>query len=260
MPFTATVLTMFPEAFPGPLGVSLIGTAWREKGLWSLETVDIPRLFHRYAAASWTTPLAGGGPGAVLKADVVARAVDSLPGPKRPLLYMSARGRPLTQARVKGMGQGRRDRRAVRSFRGGGSAGAGRTRVRGGLGRRRGSRRRRGGGDGRDRGVRKTDPRRARLRRQACRPKASRMGFWNIRSTRDRGRSRGWRYPRCCCRAITRRSLDGARRSGRRRRGSGGRTSGRRISPTPARLDLADLRGSPRQMTAKGRKARGEMT
>ena len=41
MPFTATVLTMFPEAFPGPLGVSLIGTAWRELDLWRLETVDI---------------------------------------------------------------------------------------------------------------------------------------------------------------------------------------------------------------------------
>ncbi|HRD29672.1 MAG TPA: tRNA (guanosine(37)-N1)-methyltransferase TrmD, partial [Caulobacter sp.] len=41
MPFTATVLTMFPEAFPGPLGVSLIGTAWREQDLWRLETVDI---------------------------------------------------------------------------------------------------------------------------------------------------------------------------------------------------------------------------
>jgi tRNA (guanine37-N1)-methyltransferase len=43
MPFLATVLTMFPEAFPGPLGVSLIGTAWRERGLWALETVDIRR-------------------------------------------------------------------------------------------------------------------------------------------------------------------------------------------------------------------------
>ena len=100
MPFTATVLTMFPEAFPGPLGVSLIGTAWREKGLWSLETVDI-RAFSTDTRGFLDDTPAGGGPGAVLKADVVARAVDSLPGPKRPLLYMSARGRPLTQARVK---------------------------------------------------------------------------------------------------------------------------------------------------------------
>ena len=100
MPFTATVLTMFPEAFPGPLGVSLIGTAWREKGLWSLETVDI-RAFSTDTRGFLDDTPAGGGPGAVLKADGVARAVDSLPGPKRPLLYMSARGRPLTQARVK---------------------------------------------------------------------------------------------------------------------------------------------------------------
>ncbi len=100
MPFTATVLTMFPDAFPGPLGVSLIGTAWRERGLWELETVDI-RAFSTDTRGFLDDTPAGGGPGAVLKADVVARAVDSLSGPKRPLLYMSARGRPLTQARVK---------------------------------------------------------------------------------------------------------------------------------------------------------------
>ena len=47
MPFTATVLTMFPEAFPGALGVSLIGTAWREQNLWALETVDNSRVFQR---------------------------------------------------------------------------------------------------------------------------------------------------------------------------------------------------------------------
>ena len=98
-PFTATVLTMFPEAFPGPLGVSLIGTAWREKGFWSLETLDIRAFSDDRRGFLDDTP-AGGGSGAVLKADVVARAVDSLTGPKRPLLYMSARGRPLTQARV----------------------------------------------------------------------------------------------------------------------------------------------------------------
>jgi tRNA (guanine37-N1)-methyltransferase len=99
-PFTATVLTMFPEAFPGPLGVSLIGTAWREKGLWALETLDIRGFSEDRRGFLDDTP-AGGGPGQVLKADVVARALDSLSGPPRPLLYMSARGRPLTQARVK---------------------------------------------------------------------------------------------------------------------------------------------------------------
>ena len=98
--FTATVLTMFPEAFPGPLGVSLIGTAWRERKLWSLETVDIRDFSTDKRGFLDDTP-AGGGPGQVLKADVVARALDSVTGPRRPLLYMSARGRPLTQARVK---------------------------------------------------------------------------------------------------------------------------------------------------------------
>lgn len=103
MPFTATALTMFPEAFPGALGVSLIGTAWREKGLWALETVDIRDFSTDKRGFLDDTP-AGGGPGAVLKADVVARALDSIEGAsgsRRPLLYMSARGRPLTQARVK---------------------------------------------------------------------------------------------------------------------------------------------------------------
>jgi tRNA (guanine37-N1)-methyltransferase len=100
MPFTATVLTMFPEAFPGSLGVSLIGTAWREKGLWLLETLDIRDFSDDKRGFLDDTP-AGGGPGQVLKADVVARALDSVEGPPRPLLYMSARGRPLTQARVK---------------------------------------------------------------------------------------------------------------------------------------------------------------
>ena len=100
MPYTATVLTMFPEAFPGPLGVSLIGTAWRERGLWALETVDIREFSTDKRGFLDDTP-AGGGPGQVLKADVVARALDSVSGSSRPLLYMSARGRPLTQARVK---------------------------------------------------------------------------------------------------------------------------------------------------------------
>ena len=99
-PFTATVLTMFPEAFPGPLGVSLIGSAWRERGLWRLETVDIRGFSEDKRGFLDDTP-AGGGPGQVMKADVVARALDSVEGPERPLLYMSARGRPLTQARVK---------------------------------------------------------------------------------------------------------------------------------------------------------------
>src|SRR3954471_19015866 len=100
MSFDVTVLTMFPEAFPGPLGVSLIGTAWRELGLWSLETVDI-RGFSKDKRGFLDDTPAGGGPGQVMRADVIASALDSVERRDRPLLYMSARGRPLSQARVR---------------------------------------------------------------------------------------------------------------------------------------------------------------
>jgi tRNA (guanine37-N1)-methyltransferase len=100
MAFTATVLTMFPDAFPGPLGVSLIGTAWREQDLWRLETVDIRGFSNDKRGFLDDTP-AGGGPGQVMRADVIASALDSVERGGRPLLCMSARGRPLTQARVR---------------------------------------------------------------------------------------------------------------------------------------------------------------
>jgi tRNA (guanine37-N1)-methyltransferase len=99
MSFDVSVLTMFPEAFPGPLGVSLIGTAWREQALWTLETVDI-RAFSKDKRGFLDDTPAGGGPGQVMRADVIASALDSVERRGRPLLYMSARGRPLTQARV----------------------------------------------------------------------------------------------------------------------------------------------------------------
>ena len=100
MSFDCSILTMFPEAFPGPLGVSLIGTAWREQGLWSLETVDI-RAFSKDKRGFLDDTPAGGGPGQVMRADVIASALDSVERRGRPLLYMSARGQPLTQARVR---------------------------------------------------------------------------------------------------------------------------------------------------------------
>jgi tRNA (guanine37-N1)-methyltransferase len=105
MSFDVAVLTMFPEAFPGPLGVSLIGTAWREAGLWSLETVDI-RGFSKDKRGFLDDTPAGGGPGQVMRADVIAAALDSVERRGRPLLYMSARGRPLSQAQVKSWSQG----------------------------------------------------------------------------------------------------------------------------------------------------------
>src|ERR1700692_1671465 len=91
MPFTATVLTMFPEAFPGPLGVSLIGTAWRGLGLGRLETVDI-RAFSKDKRGFLDDTPAGGGPGQVMRADVIAAALDSVVRGGRPLFCMGARG------------------------------------------------------------------------------------------------------------------------------------------------------------------------
>src|ERR1700743_3900519 len=105
MPVAVTVLTMAPEAVPGPLGVSRIGAAWREKGLWALETVDI-RNFSRDKRGFLDDTPAGGGPGQVLRADVIAAAVDSIERAGRPVLYMSARGRPLTQALCKAWAAG----------------------------------------------------------------------------------------------------------------------------------------------------------
>ncbi len=98
-PFTATVLTLYPEAFPGPLGVSLLETA-RRNGLWALETVDM-RSFSRHKHASVDDTPAGGGPGMVLRPDVVAEAIDSVDRRSRPLIHLTPRGRPLTQARVR---------------------------------------------------------------------------------------------------------------------------------------------------------------
>jgi tRNA (guanine37-N1)-methyltransferase len=105
MSFDATVLTMFPEAFPGPLGASLIGTAWKEQGLWSLETVDI-RAFSKDKRGFLDDTPAGGGAGQVMRADVIAGALDSVDRRGRPLLYMSARGRPLRQEMVREWAQG----------------------------------------------------------------------------------------------------------------------------------------------------------
>lgn len=98
-PFTATALTLFPDAFPGPLGVSLLKTA-QENGLWALETVDI-RSFSRHKHASVDDTPAGGGPGMVLRPDVAADAIDSVDRRSRPLIHLTPRGRPLSQTMVR---------------------------------------------------------------------------------------------------------------------------------------------------------------
>ncbi len=102
-PWTATALTLFPDAFPGPLGVSIIQTA-ANRGIWALETVDI-RDFSRHKHRSVDDTPAGGGAGMVLRPDVAAEAIDAVQarwdGEKRPLIYLTPRGRPITQARVR---------------------------------------------------------------------------------------------------------------------------------------------------------------
>jgi tRNA (guanine37-N1)-methyltransferase len=93
----ASVLTIFPEMFPGPLASSLAGKAL-SKGLWALEPIDIRDHATDKHRSVDDTP-AGGGPGMVMKADVLARAIDAA-GEGRPRLLMSPRGAPLTQRRV----------------------------------------------------------------------------------------------------------------------------------------------------------------
>src|SRR3954447_18819269 len=99
----ATVLTIFPEMFPGPLGLSLAGKAL-EKRLWALDAVDIRDHATDKHRTVDDTP-AGGGPGMVMKADVLARAIDAT-ADERPRLLMSPRGKPLTQERVAELSKG----------------------------------------------------------------------------------------------------------------------------------------------------------
>jgi tRNA (guanine37-N1)-methyltransferase len=104
-PWRATVLTLFPEMFPGPLGISLAGKAL-SSGLWSLETRDIRASATDKHRSVDDTP-AGGGPGMVLRADILAAAVDAADTPPAlPRLLMSPRGRPLNQSLVRKLAAG----------------------------------------------------------------------------------------------------------------------------------------------------------
>jgi tRNA (guanine37-N1)-methyltransferase len=105
MTWRATVLTLFPGMFPGPLALSLIGSAL-EKGIWSLETHDIREHGIGRHRTVDDTP-AGGGPGMVMRADVATSAIDAVRGADdvRPLVYLSPRGAPLTQKRVVDLAQ-----------------------------------------------------------------------------------------------------------------------------------------------------------
>jgi tRNA (guanine37-N1)-methyltransferase len=102
----ASVLTIFPEMFPGALGMSLAGKALAA-GTWALDVVDIRAHATDKHRTVDDTP-AGGGPGMVMKADVLARALDaaSSPDDTRPRLLMTPRGMPLTQARAATLARG----------------------------------------------------------------------------------------------------------------------------------------------------------
>ena len=104
--FRASVLTLYPEMFPGPLGVSLSGKALAD-GLWSLDVTDI-RSFATDRHRSVDDTPAGGGPGMVMRADIVGLALDAVAtgDDARPRLLMSPRGRPLTQDRVRQLARG----------------------------------------------------------------------------------------------------------------------------------------------------------
>ncbi len=100
----ASVLTLFPEMFPGPLAQSLAGKAL-SSGIWSLDTIDIRAHATDKHRTVDDTP-AGGGPGMVMKADVLACALDAVPHDSRPRLLMSPRGVPLTQMHVMELARG----------------------------------------------------------------------------------------------------------------------------------------------------------
>lgn len=104
MSFKASVLTLYPEMFPGPLGAALAGRALRDDK-WQLETVQIRNFAPDKHRMVDDTP-AGGSAGMVMKPDVVARALDSLEQDNRPRILMSPRGRPLTQDLVRELAAG----------------------------------------------------------------------------------------------------------------------------------------------------------
>ncbi|MES0812515.1 tRNA (guanosine(37)-N1)-methyltransferase TrmD [Roseibium sp. SCPC15] len=106
MPFKATILTLYPDMFPGPLGHSLSGRAM-EKNLWQLETSQIRDHATDKHRSVDDTP-AGGGAGMVLRADILAKAIDTAapPDDPRPKLLMSPRGKPFTQARAHELAEG----------------------------------------------------------------------------------------------------------------------------------------------------------
>lgn len=106
MSFSAHIITLFPELFPGPLGASVIGRGMAD-GLWSLSTTQLRDFATDRHRTVDDTP-SGGGAGMVLKPDILAKAIDAVSpeGDARPRLLMSPRGKPLTQERVRELAAG----------------------------------------------------------------------------------------------------------------------------------------------------------
>lgn len=104
MTWAATVLTVLPDMFPGPLGMSLSGKALAEQR-WSLETIDIRKFSTTRYGSVDDTP-AGGGPGMVMRADILGAAIDSVARNDRPIILLSPRGKTLSQARARELSQG----------------------------------------------------------------------------------------------------------------------------------------------------------
>jgi tRNA (guanine37-N1)-methyltransferase len=104
--FSASIITLFPDLFPGPLGASVLGRGM-EQGQWSLSATQLRDFAGDRHRTVDDTP-SGGGAGMVLRADILAKAVDAVspPGDPRPRLLMSPRGTPLTQRRAHELGEG----------------------------------------------------------------------------------------------------------------------------------------------------------
>ena len=106
MSFSAAIITLFPELFPGPLGASVLGRGMAD-GLWSLEAIQLRDFATDRHRTVDDTP-SGGGAGMVLKPDILAKAIDTVSpaGDPRPRLLMSPRGKPLTQSRARELALG----------------------------------------------------------------------------------------------------------------------------------------------------------
>ena len=202
MIWRATVLTLFPEMFPGPLGVSLAGKALAS-GLWALEARDIRDSATDRHRSVDDTP-AGGGPGMVLRADVLAAAIDAAdavrPPKDRPRLLMSPRGRPLTQSRVVELAAGPGPPDRLRPVRGHRPAGHRGPRARGGLDRRLRAVRRRNRRYGADRRLRPAVAGRDGQTGFREPTRAFPTDYWNTRNIPARRSSRAGRSRKSCFR------------------------------------------------------------